>query len=351
MCKRILKMVLAVILFIVILAALLLLYLTIKEYKPADIDKAVIAENAKTEVLSPDKEVTIVTWNTGYSALGKYSDFVMDGGGKAPVADKTQVAQYTDGIVRTLNSINADIRLLQEVDTDSKRSFNKDYTKTYSMANGTFALNYSCDFVPFPWPPFGKINSGVFTTTKFGISDAERYSLPCPFSWPLRIANLKRAMLVSYIPVEGTEKQLVVVNFHLEAYDSGEGKIAQTNMLMSFVKGEYEKGNWVIAGGDWNQCFPGTLGKYPNTHEDLWAVGCLDDMTLDSGWKFEFDDSTPTCRLLNQPYNPSDVDNTQYYVIDGFFVSPNVSVSSVKTVDAGFENTDHNPVVMKFTMN
>jgi len=45
----------------------------------------------------------------------------------------------------------------------------------------------------------------------------------------------------------------VLVNLHLEAYDSGEGKIAQTKLLVEFLEQEYAKGNYVIAGGDFNQ--------------------------------------------------------------------------------------------------
>lgn len=54
----------------------------------------------------------------------------------------------------------------------------------------------------------------------------------------------------------------------------------------------------------------------------------------------------PTCRLLNQPYDP-DSEDTQYYVIDGFILSPNVELIGVETIDAGFVNSDHNPVYLE----
>ena len=53
----------------------------------------------------------------------------------------------------------------------------------------------------------------------------------------------------------GSDKELVIVNVHLEAYDSGEGKEAQTKMLAELLKKEQEAGNYVIAGGDFNQAF------------------------------------------------------------------------------------------------
>jgi endonuclease/exonuclease/phosphatase family metal-dependent hydrolase len=150
--------------------------------------------------------------------------------------------------------------------------------------------------------------------------------------------------------VEGTDKELVVVNLHLEAYDDGEGKLAQSKQLREFVEKEFAAGNYVIAGGDWNQIFPEAESAYPNTHMDLWTPGYLDPAELGEGWSYVWDVTTPTCRLLNQPYDPADAANTQYYVIDGFLVSPNVKVQSVQTLDEGFTYSDHNPVLLTVSL-
>ena len=113
---------------------------------------------------------------------------------------------------------------------------------------------------------------------------------------------------------------------------------------MSYLEEEYRKGNYVIAGGDFNQIFPGGLRAWPNTHSELWSPGILEGDSLPEGFGYVYDLSVPSCRLLNQPYDPSDTENTQYYSIDGFIISPNVDLSSVETVDLGFENSDHNPI-------
>ena len=81
--------------------------------------------------------------------------------------------------------------------------------------------------VPYPLPPIGRVTSGIMTFSSFEVSDAERIQLPCPFSYPIRLCNLKRCLIVSRIPIAGSEHELVIVNLHLEAYDSGEGKAAQ----------------------------------------------------------------------------------------------------------------------------
>ena len=347
--KKLLRFFLKLVFFILLLAVAFICWLTAREYNPAPLEEVSVSGQAAKQIPA-GSEISILSWNVGYAALGKEADFAMDGGGNVPPADEPMVKRYLSGISQTAGELAADIRIYQEVDVNSKRSYSQDERSSLAMSNGAFAYNYRCDFVPFPMPPWQRVESGLYSATDYEIDRAERISLPCPFSWPLRVANLKRCLLASYLPIENSDKQLVLVNLHLEAYDSGEGKIAQTKQLSEFIQAEYSRGNYVIAGGDWNQVFPGTLDSYPNKHSDLWSVGSLDENLLPDGWKIAFDEDTPTCRLLNQPYVPSDTANTQYYVIDGFVLSPNVQFNSVQTVDKGFENSDHNPVLLNVTL-
>ena len=352
--KKILKVLLILVLIVVAAAALLFGWLTAAEYRPAPVEDAEVLRTGENAPLAVGDSVTVLSWNVGYGGLGKDSDFFMDGGKDSKSADRETVGRYLEGIHRTIVDQDPDLVLLQEVDTDSSRTYGIDERGLLAqgMSSQTFAFNYSCPFVPIPMPPIGKVHSGLFTMTNgVEIERAERISLPCPFTWPTRVANLKRCLLVSYLPVAGSDKQLVLVNLHLEAYDDGEGKVAQTNQLREFITAEYEKGNYVIAGGDFNQIFPGSLARYPNTHPENWEPGVLDANLLPDGWALAYDLRTPTCRLLNQPYDPSDTVGTQYYVIDGLIVSPNLTVKSVETIDAQFENSDHNPVRLELVLN
>lgn len=345
------KYVLALVLVAAIAVAGLFGYLTLAEYNPAH---AEVAQRGAVTV--PDKfngnSLSILTFNTGYGALGEAADFFMDGGKSVNPDSVEQVKNNMLGIEAIVRSADADFVFLQELDTDSDRSYELNQWLQYEYDledyESRFAMNYSCDYVPYPLPEtIGKVHSGIATFSRYDISSATRYSLPCPFSWPTRVANLKRCMLVTRIPLAGKEEQeLVLINFHLEAYDDGEGKAAQTEQLMEYLLAEYEKGNYVIAGGDFNQVFPGTQERYPLKDTSGWAAGQLDRLPTD--WEYAFDDTTPTCRLLNQPYDPSSP-LTQYYVIDGFIVSPNLTVTSVETLDEQFVYSDHNPVLMEIS--
>ena len=61
------------------LAAGLLLFLTVTEYKPAPEQAADFLVHT-TQTDTADSELTIYSWNIGYAGLGKDSDFFMDGG-------------------------------------------------------------------------------------------------------------------------------------------------------------------------------------------------------------------------------------------------------------------------------
>ena len=350
--KRFLKVLLIIVLVIVAAAAGLIAWLSIAEYRPEAVEELnFTARDESAPALPQGESLTVLSWNIGYAGLGSNADFFMDGGENVKSSDRVRVESNLLNISELLYGENApDLVLLQEVDTNSSRTYNIDQSACLAGANAAHALNYSCPFVPFPLPPIGKVNSGVFTTTDYAIDRAERISLPCPFSWPVSTANLKRCLLVSYLPIEGSDRQLVLVNLHLEAYDDGEGKIAQTRQLNEFIQAEYEKGNYVIAGGDFNQIFPGSLEVYPNTHPELWEPGVLTEDMLPVGWSYAYDLRVPSCRLLNRPYDPEDTENTQHYVIDGFILSPNVTLESVETLDEGFIASDHNPVLLRVTL-
>ena len=345
---KILKRITIAILIVVIAAGGFLGWLTVVEYKPNPVDPAeTISTTKESKSVELGQDLDILSWNIGYAGLGAKEDFFMDGGEKV-APDSVEVMEgYLDNIVKYINKENPDFAMIQEVDLNSDRTFNFNQTAKFTDKNTNFAPNFRAKFVPFPMPPLGKMDSGLLSTTDLEVEKAERIALPVAFSWPVRTANLKRCLLATYIPIKDSHKKLVVVNLHLEAYDSGEGKIKQSKALRDFITNEYEKGNYVIAGGDFNQTFPGTIEKYPILNDKNWVPGTLEDDFLPEGWKFTYDISEPTCRLLDKPF---DEKTSQRYVIDGYVCSPNVKVNKVESVNLQFENSDHNPVKLNVTL-
>ncbi|MCU9533261.1 endonuclease/exonuclease/phosphatase family protein [Streptococcus sp. CSL10205-OR2] len=331
----------------------LVLFLTVTEFKPDDVT-AIPLEKTVEKTVPKNKELTIVSFNMGFAGMGKESDFFMDGGKQVFPKDKELVEKNLDGISEILQTIDADFTLLQEVDLDSRRSYNineQDYlTEQVFHSPSLFAANYKAAFVPVPFPPLGKMHSGLLTNSRYDVGEANRVSLTVPFKWPVRLANLKRCLLTTRLPIEGSDKELVLVNLHLEAYDDTGGRETQTRELINLMKEEYEKGNYVIAGGDFNQSlFP--LEELPfELSEDIWKPGVLDDSILPDGYQLLRDETlTPSCRSLHEVYDPSSKDMA-YYIIDGFIATPNITVNQVETYQQNFEYSDHNPIVLNFML-
>ena len=262
---RIIKVFLGLLLLVVLAAGGLLGYLSLTEYRPDDIEPLEVVQAARKDNVRVGERLDVLSFNTGYCGLGREQDFFMDGGSMVRPRSEEDVRANLNGILSELVRQNVDIYLLQEVDFDSWRSYYTNQADTYRHGlslNMACAYNFKCEFVPFPWPPLGKVESGLVTFTGLNVTEATRESLPVPFSWPVSMANLKRCLLIERVPVEGTDRELVIINLHLEAYDDGEGKRAQTEQLMQILAAEYRNGNYVIAGGDFNQTFEGAA-SYP----------------------------------------------------------------------------------------
>ena len=145
-------------------------------------------------------------------------------------------------------------------------------------------------------------------------------------------------------------KELVLINTHNEAFDEG-GIIrkAQMERLREFVLNEYNSGNYVIAGGDWNQYPPDFKPAFSGNKAFTGQIGNFNLMGIESDympgeWKWIYDPSTPSFRTLIAAYDPA---TTPTSVCDIFLISPNLESVSVKCHHLGFANSDHNPVIIQ----
>lgn len=347
--KKLLKIVLGIVLGIVALIAVAVGYLTAVEYRPEDIETLDVKGESSKKLNLKDK-VSVLTFNVGYGCNDEKSDFFMDGGSKVLGESEEAVEKNMEGIKQIIEEQGTDVVFLQEIDKDSKRAYGvpeMDFVKKAFEGKGScaYSRNYDCKYVPYPFPTTGRVNSGAVTLNSFEVKEAKRYNLPTNYKWPIRVCQLKRGLLVERVPLADSEKEVIFVNLHLEAYDTAEGKAAQTKVLVDLLQSEYEKGNYVIAGGDFNQSFPnaGTIEQYPIIDDTYYVPEEMDASILPDTWQWAVDTSKPSARLLNMPYNPED-EKTQYYVIDGFILSPNIKLEGIETLDKQFQYTDHNPV-------
>ena len=361
--KRVFKVVGIILGVLVIVAAAYFVFLAVDEYRPKETEQLKISGEG-TRTVQTGTTIRLLSWNLGYGALGDNADFFMDGGSMIYTADKKRVIENLDFDLEVIEEAQPDIICVQEIDVNSSRSYHTDEIK-YLQQNSTlpalsaqsvYASNYDVSYIPIPIPPLGKMYSGINVFSDYEIKEAQRLSLPCPFNWPLRIINLKRCLEVTRFPVEGSDKEFVIINLHLEAYDNGEGKIAQTEMLKEVLDAEVSKGNYVMAVGDFNQVFSGTdTSAFPNieTEKDIWVPGFIEESEFGEEFSFYQDERTASGRSLDRALTEAESrapGDFQYYIIDGAIVSENIEVEDFFAEEKGYYSTDHNPIIMDFKL-
>jgi endonuclease/exonuclease/phosphatase family metal-dependent hydrolase len=281
-------------------------------------------------------------------------DFFYDGGTKVITPEKScreNISKIGDFLK---NNDTVDFIFLQEIDKNSKRSYRIDEKEKISNKlkkfNSFFAINYDVFFVPVPLSkPMGKVVAGLAVYSKYTPESSTRYALPGDFGFPMQLFQLDRCFIANrYKTVNG--KELVLINTHNEAFDeSGNIRKAQMERLREFVLNEYKSGNYVIAGGDWNQSPPGFTPAFTGNKGLTGQVGNFNLKGIESDympkeWKWIYDPATPSFLTLVSAYDPA---TTPTSICDIFLISPNIESVSVKCQHLGFANSDHNPVIMQ----
>ena len=365
--------------------------------------------------VEPGEQVySIMTYNIGFGAYTQDYSFSMDGGKYSWARSKDGLIENLTHIGNMLRDYDPDFVLLQEVDEDGTRTYHVD-ERAYMLAGVdpyqyVYGRNFDSPFLFWPlFEPHGANKSGLLTMSDAYISSALRRSLPVSSSLT-KILDYDRAYTITRIPLgdvgtalfeknkdntddtgdaassTGTDtassgKELVLYNVHLSAYGMDDSvRDGQVTMLIEDMLTEYEKGNYVICGGDfnhnlrrssineapdWAQPFPFTklpasLSFAPRMTIDRYSMldRVLDEeeqVYIDEilailnqrGHKMATVTTHDTCRNANEPYNP---DTTFTVMADGFIVSANVEVIYYENIDLQYAYSDHDPVYMEFRL-
>jgi len=357
--KRGLKALALLLLLILLYVVVVLIHGTATDYQPEAIIKLEPTQSTAAPQVIEDSILRFITWNIGYAGLGEESNFSFDQGrllfsGGAMVRPTAALSKKNhDGIVHFAGSTASDFFLFQEVDMEARRSY---YTNQFAAISeklpqysAYFSTNYDVTRVPIPvlepWNAYGRVHSGLGTWSRFQPQEAVRYQLPGAFAWPMRVFQLDRCTAMFRFKVKNG-KELVVFNVHNSAHDTdGSLKRQEMAFLQKRFQEEYEKGNYVIAGGDWNECppffqfdtfMPGKTQGYKQSN--------IEDGFMPDDWRWVYSPLIPTNRKAKYTYEPGE---TFVTIIDFFLVSPNVQALEVKTLNQDFKYSDHQPVWME----
>ncbi len=217
------------------------------------------------EYLSPASnpdQIKVVTWNIRWGC-GRLPWFV-DSCGEMALADYESVEEIMEKIADTLNSIDADIVLLQEVDIESKRSGFMDQMQ-YLLNNtnlnyGAYASMMDVDFVFSDG--LGRINTGNAILSKFQLTEAERIKLRLRTdqSTLVKYGYARRNILKAKIPeLSQGSKDFYAVNIHATAFATDDTKKQHINKYVEILSDIQNNNNYFVTGGDLNSVPPGSV--------------------------------------------------------------------------------------------
>ena len=353
--KKALKILLIVICVILVAALSYLAYVFIDYHRIGD--GPVTISGKPEETVPVDEKLKIVSYNIGFGAYEADYGFFMDGGTESWAWSEERLDKNIGNIADLLEDQDADLYILQEVDRDSTRSYHRDemlpiVAEVDDDMAYTWAQNYDSPFLFYPFTqPHGASVSGLLTMSAFDITRSDRIELPIENTL-MKFLDLDRCYCKNRISMENG-KELVLYNFHLSAYTS-DGTIAteQLKLILEDMQAEYEKGNYCIAGGDFNKDLlndsEAIFGKADQEYS--WAQpipeGTFDGYNVTLVAPFDEKDPVPSCRNADGPYHEG-----QYVLtVDGFIVSDNVEVRNADVLNVGFAYSDHNPVEMEFKL-
>lgn len=354
-----LKIILGVLGAVLLVVIGYILYLLLSYHRIEDnVELDIYAPRQETllSIVDTEKEYTIVTYNIGFGAYTPDFSFFMDGGKYSVAESKESAISTIQGAADMVKGYEADFIFFQEVDLDATRSY---HVNQYDMLAEAFpnyasnyAINYDSAFLFYPFhEPHGKSKASLVTFSAYEMTDALRRSLPISTSLS-KFFDLDRCYSITRIPVENG-KELCLYNVHLSAYgNSDEIRAGQVGMLCEDMRADYEKGNYVICGGDFNHDLK---NKERNTENEYsWAYPFPRELLpenfslyLDSFTDEEKATMPDSARNADMEY----VEGVTFTVtLDGFIVSENIDVTDYEHQYSGYLYSDHEPVLMSFKL-
>lgn len=374
--KKVIKITGIILLALVIVLAAYIIYLYASYHRIPDNQELQVEEiSQNTEAgneLTTEKNYSALTYNIGFGAYTPDFSFFMDGGKSSWAKSKDSVKETIKGAGELVASKDPDFALIQEIDLDATRSYHvNEYSilkETIPAYNCVFAQNYDSAFLFYPFTqPHGKSKAGLALFSKYPITGSLRRSFPISTSFT-KFFDLDRCYSISRVPVDNG-KELVIFELHMSAYGNSDAiREGQIRMLSEDMQKEYEAGNYVICGGDFNHDLKAVdtqlkasdadnntqTGSEDSAEPESWAYPfprselpehfsfCLDQLSED-----EKNNLWNSARNADMEYVPGE---TYTVTLDGFIISDNVECTKYENVNTGYSYSDHDPVYMEFQL-
>jgi hypothetical protein len=288
----------------------------------------------------------VLTWNIGYGALGKNAEFFMDGGRSMRPSSQGVITHAAHQIGTTLTQSQAHIACIQELAEAGFLTRGVNVRGIVDKALVHTQRFFWVDLKSVLFPRKFRFRHGMGNYASKRVEKQSILSLPDADTLFLGFIRKSYAGLMNTLPIKGSDKSWVVINIHLPVYGAtAEARLVQLCHLFEVAQHEYERGNFVVIGGDWNMRLCDTDFLHATDLKNLSWVADVPHGGIPDGWQIAIDPTVPTVRSLLSAFKKG---TTYTTIFDGFVVSPNVTVENVTTRDMDFAFADHQPVEGSF---
>lgn len=249
-------------------------------WHPAPREAAAVSCQGQAPLLQPGQALKVMTWNIQYLAGKGYVFWydLADGSGPDQRPSREDLAATLDEVVRVLRDEQPDVVLLQELHDGARAT---DYQDQLALLQERLHDLYPCSTQAFYWKVgfvphpriLGSVGMKLATLSRYQIERAERLQLPLIPANPIsRQFNLKRSLLVSYLPLRGGG-QLAAINTHLDAFAQGDDTMQkQVTMTLGLLDQLQATGTPWLLGGDFNLLPPGQYRRLPAVQRSWYAA-------------------------------------------------------------------------------
>ena len=354
--RRVGRVALCVVLVLILLVLAYVAYVFASYHRIADNTVLSVEGQASGATAQVGVDYRAVTYNVGFGAYTPEYTFFMDGGKSSWAESPESVTATIQGAAETVQGQNADLVLLEEIDLNATRSYHIDESALFAETFGGYcydlAVDYDSPFLFYPFTePHGKSLAAIGVYSRLPVTSALRRSLPISEGFS-KFIDLDRCYSVSRIPVE-SGRELVVYAVHMSAYGNSDAiRKGQIEMLCNDMQAEYEAGNYVLCGGDFNHDLKASeedtenceswAFPFPRTELPEHFTFCLDLLTGEEQaalWN--------SARNADMEYVP---DVTYTVTLDGFIISDNIECLSYENINTGYAYSDHDPVRVAFVL-
>jgi endonuclease/exonuclease/phosphatase family metal-dependent hydrolase len=326
-------------------------------YHPRPIEPIEVRNLETAPLLLPGQRLRVVTFNVQFLAGTGYH-FFYEGGPDTLVARSD--IEKTAGLVGTfVGNSNADLVLLQEVDSGARRTCYLDELALLrsalpkEMQNLAAAYYWKSKFVPHP-KILGPAGTKLVLFSRYRLARARRFQLPyTPRNLIERDFNLKRAILEVELPLANGDF-LTVLNTHLEAFPKGTRVMErQVQKVLERLRWSGRRNHPWILGGDFNLLPPGQSARlspeHRGNHREPSEIGSIYERypgvpTVAEATGSEMD----RCFTFTQRSSRGRIPVS---TLDYLFAAPSVTIERYCVQQEGMMNvSDHLPLIAEFAL-